>query len=47
MKKMLVTLAAVLTLAASIANAAPVEKHQGIFANGSQASVVAKDFGSL
>lgn len=40
MKKILVTLAAALTLAASIANAAPAETHQEIKPNGSQASVV-------
>lgn len=40
MKKILVTLAAALALAASIANAAPTETHQEIKPNGSQASVI-------
>lgn len=40
MKKAVVTLAAALTLVAAITNAAPSEKHQEIFENGSQAAVV-------
>ena len=40
MKKILVTLVATLALTASVVNAASEEKHQEIFVNGSQASVV-------